>query len=290
MTEFDLSGIKLDPAASRGYGVGGRWRTITAMFKRHGRHPDLFENAKPGFLGVNFCLRGRGTYREGKGPEQKITPGTLFHRLPNAVHSTRFDPDSDYTEFFIVMDAATAIHFSTLGLLSEQTLLDVGVQQSIIEEFSDLQKALRATTSEVPHALAVTKTLSFIQNLYERARQKRLQSYWERIVSDACSILETNIEDRISMEDVASRLNVSYTSFRKHFRRIAGMSPGDYRVKFRLDRARDMLLHSAVKQVAANLGYCDPFTFSAQFKTVTGVSPRDFQRSQAGVLSHGAKR
>ncbi|HYF52000.1 MAG TPA: AraC family transcriptional regulator [Planctomycetota bacterium] len=285
MADFDLSAVDLDHGRTRGFGVGGRWRHITAMFKRHGTNPDVNENLKPTFLGVNFCIQGRGTYRDKDGTTFEIAPGTLFHRFPNRLHSTWFDPQSNFIEFFIVLDAATAIHFATLGLISEQPVLDVGVQQTIIEEFVELQKALAATTSEVPHALAVTKTLSFIQNLYERARQKRLQSYWERVVSDACSILETNIEDRISMEDVAKRLNVSYTSFRKHFRRITGLSPGDYRVKFRLDRAKDMLMHASVKQVAANLGYCDPFTFSAQFKTVTGQSPRDFQRANASGLA-----
>jgi AraC-like DNA-binding protein len=44
-----------------------------------------------------------------------------------------------------------------------------------------------------------------------------------------------------------------------------------------LEQARYLLLDKSVKEVAAELGYSDPFTFSAQFKGHFGLSPQRFQ-------------
>jgi AraC family transcriptional regulator of arabinose operon len=279
--EFNLRKTDLTLSGHRGFTStpGGRWRFLTAQIRHHGKKPDIHIDLKSTFFAVNFCLRGKGIYKDSDGKEYAIRPGILFHRLPNRLHTTIFDPDSDFVEFFVVLDGDTVGYLNRLGLVADVPVLDVGVQQSIVDEFEDLVKTLRATSSEVPAPLMLVRVMTFIQGLYERARQKRLQSYWERIVSDACSMLERNVEERVSMEEVASKLGVSYTSFRKHFRRITACSPGDYRVKYRIDRAKDLLTTGSVKQVAASLGYCDPFTFSAQFKTVTGVSPREFQKT-----------
>jgi AraC-like DNA-binding protein len=286
MDEFDLREAISQPGAGRGFSVqpAGRWRIITAQLKAHGRNPDIHIDLKPGFFAVNFCLRGKGKYVDGPtGVEYELKPGTLFHRFPNRQHTTIFDPESDFVEFYVVVDADTAGGMSRMGLIPDTPILDVGVQQSILDEFHDLTNSLRASKSEVPTPLAVSRTIAFIQGLYERARQKRLQSYWERIVSDACAMLERNVEDRVSMEEIADKLGVSYTSFRKHFKRIMDCSPGEFRVRYRLDRAKDLLTASSVKHVAASLGYCDPFTFSAQFKSATGMSPREFQRTFRGT-------
>ncbi|MBI3831152.1 MAG: helix-turn-helix transcriptional regulator [Planctomycetes bacterium] len=287
---FDLRKIDLENKLGpiRGFGSGGYWRHILAMFKAHGKEPNQHPNMRSDFLGINFVLRGRGRYSDEKNPSIALQPGTLFHRFPGRLHSTWFDSASDYAEFFIATDPRTAAELVRIGLVSAEPVLAVGVYPGILDEFLALQKTLASTTSEIPTPLAFVRTLEFIHGLYERARQNRLQSYWERIVSDACSLLERNIEARFSMEKVAAQLGVSYTSFRKNFHRIAHCAPGAYRVRFRLARARELLLTGSVKQVAASLGYGDPFTFSAQFKAQVGLSPRAFQRAQRKALSGGA--
>jgi len=45
------------------------------------------------------------------------------------------------------------------------------------------------------------------------------------------------------------------------------------------------LVNDSVKNVAANLGYCDAFAFSAQFKAYIGISPSIFQQ-RAGAKNH----
>lgn len=43
-----------------------------------------------------------------------------------------------------------------------------------------------------------------------------------------------------------------------------------------------ILQRHSVKETAARLEYADPFVFSRQFRKVTGVSPRHYQRDTRG--------
>jgi AraC-like DNA-binding protein len=81
------------------------------------------------------------------------------------------------------------------------------------------------------------------------------------------------------MEEIARRLEVSHPTLRRVFRRSMGLSPSEYRIRRRIERACALLMLHSVKEVAARLGYNDAFTFSAQFKSVMKTSPRNFRQN-----------
>jgi AraC family transcriptional regulator, arabinose operon regulatory protein len=280
--QFKLSKELLTTSATRILWIDRTWRTIILACKAHGTKPDVHQKLTSPWLGVNLVLRGRGTYTTASGEVHQLTPGVLFQRLPGKTHSTWFDPKSDYTELFMVIDAATTRNLADLGMISSDPVLSVGVDQTIVEEFLQLTALAKTIENELPTSLFLVHALKFLTNLYERARRQRVLGYWERIVGEARMLLERNVSGRIPMESIAEQLGVSYTSFRKHFRRITGVSPGDYRVRNRIEQSKALLLSSSVKQVAASLGYTDPFTFSAQFKVCVGQAPREFQRRHRG--------
>ena len=59
-----------------------------------------------------------------------------------------------------------------------------------------------------------------------------------------------------------------------------GVSPGDYRIRRRIDRAQRLLMdpERQIKDIAAELGYPGPAAFSAQFNRFAGYSPNLFRR------------
>ena len=254
------------------------WRYVIAGAKYHGTKPDKHVNALQTTLGINVVLRGRGKYIDASGHEFELYPGILFHRFPNKVHTTWFDPASDYTEFYICIDAATTAQFSQLGLIPTVPLLDLGVSEVITDEYLRLLDRMKLTESELPTQVMLMDVLNFVTGLYERARRNRALGYWDKIIADARLLLERDLGSRVSMEAVADKLGVSYTAFRKKFRETVGISPGDYRIHCRLESAQTLLMNRSIKQVATTLGYCDQFTFSNQFKSYVGVSPRAYQQ------------
>jgi len=101
------------------------------------------------------------------------------------------------------------------------------------------------------------------------------------VIESACVALSRDLDKRLDTATLAASYGLSYERFRKIFRERTGISPGEYRIRRRIDRARVLIAQDRLsnKEVAYQLGYADPFTFSKQFKQVVGVSPELFRRT-----------
>ncbi len=131
--------------------------------------------------------------------------------------------------------------------------------------------------TELPTRAALALVFDFLNRLYDLARHAEAGDAWGQVLRQARVLLERDLDQRLDMTGLAERLGVAYPTFRRRFREAMGVSPGAYRVRRRLEQARVLLLEHSVKQVADELGYSDPFTFSAQFKAHFGLSPQRFQ-------------
>ncbi|HEX8834230.1 MAG TPA: AraC family transcriptional regulator [Abditibacteriaceae bacterium] len=255
------------------------WRFITAGLRFY----DASYGADPiksseHHYGTNLVLRGRGTYTDEEGHEHALLPGCFFQRLPSRPHSTRFDVKSSYAECFVSLDLQTGSRLMQLRLIEPILVADAGLNQLALDEFLGLLNVLKTSESEIASPTVLIHILNFLNGLYERARHTQ-DDRSSALVRAACVLLEQNLEQRISMGEIARRLEVSPPTLRRVFRRIMGLSPGEYRIRRRIERARALLMSYSVKEVAARLGYNDAFTFSAQFKTVMKTSPRDFRKN-----------
>ena len=99
----------------------------------------------------------------------------------------------------------------------------------------------------------------------------------DSLVADACMAIRNEPASRRPLLEIADELGVGYAALRKRFKRVMGMSLAQFRVHIRIQEAERLLVHHSVKQVAEDLNYADPFMLSAQFKKVTGISPRQYK-------------
>ena len=66
----------------------------------------------------------------------------------------------------------------------------------------------------------------------------------------------------------------------KLFKNATDMTPQEYRLSFRMNKAKELLKDSSisVQNVAYSVGYNDPFSFSKFFKRETGLSPSEYRK------------
>jgi AraC family transcriptional regulator of arabinose operon len=83
----------------------------------------------------------------------------------------------------------------------------------------------------------------------------------------------------VSVPALASLAGFSPSHFSARFRTVTGHSVTEYVQRLRMARARQLLITSdrTVADIAAAMGYPNPFYFSRHFRTVNGLSPRDFR-------------
>jgi AraC-like DNA-binding protein len=80
---------------------------------------------------------------------------------------------------------------------------------------------------------------------------------------------------------IAERCSMPASTFRRRFKKAAGLSPRDFILMNRLQRARSLLSSTAksISEIADDLGYRDVFFFSRQFRRHTGIAPVAYRRS-----------
>jgi transcriptional regulator GlxA family with amidase domain len=81
---------------------------------------------------------------------------------------------------------------------------------------------------------------------------------------------------------LAAMVNISPSHYFALFKRHTGRAPMDYFTRLRMEEARRLLdtTPSSVKEVAAALGYDDPFYFSRVFKSVNQLAPSNYRSKQ----------
>ena len=83
------------------------------------------------------------------------------------------------------------------------------------------------------------------------------------------------------MDDLATKAHMSLSTFRQHFRAVAGMSPLQYLKHLRLQEARQLMLNEDLdaSSAAVRVGYESASQFSREYSRLFGEPPqRDIKR------------
>ena len=87
------------------------------------------------------------------------------------------------------------------------------------------------------------------------------------------------LDERFSLEDLASLAYFSPYHFHRIFRHVTGVPPGRFFSALRIEAAKRLLLTSdlSVTEVCFEVGYQSLGSFASQFSRLVGVSPRAFR-------------
>ena len=89
-------------------------------------------------------------------------------------------------------------------------------------------------------------------------------------------------EDDHSLERMAATAGVTPSHFCRIFRKATGMSPHQYVLKARLDRAQSLLTQSgnSIASISESLGFTSQSHFSRAFRNYAGVAPSEYRQSR----------
>lgn len=107
-------------------------------------------------------------------------------------------------------------------------------------------------------------------------------------VGKAVTWLRTHFAEPMDVEELASTVGMSLTTFHQHFKSVTGMSPLQFQKTLRLQEARRLLLSSETDAgiAARKVGYASPSQFSREYGRHFGTSPlKDVARLRMTVGS-----
>ena len=99
-------------------------------------------------------------------------------------------------------------------------------------------------------------------------------------IAPAVEYINKHFKEEINYTSLASLCAFSASHFRKIFVQEMQMPPTVYREKVRCEVAKGMLISDifTITEIADELGYCDIFHFSKEFKKQTGFSPSVYKK------------
>ena len=117
--------------------------------------------------------------------------------------------------------------------------------------------------------------------VFSQQQNQNSSSPEKAIIRETIDYMKNNLDKTIRIEDFADLNKYSVSHFSKLFRLTTGMSPVEYFIHLKMQKACQLLYteDSRVKQIAALLGYDDPYYFSRLFKKYMNTSPETYRKS-----------
>lgn len=105
------------------------------------------------------------------------------------------------------------------------------------------------------------------------------ESHVAQKVEQSISYMLQHLNHPLQVATLAAAVNVSPSHYSALFKRWMGCPPIDYFIHLRMQQACRLFDSTSlnVKEVAAALGYDDPFYFSRTFKAVNRVAPSEYR-------------
>ncbi len=99
-------------------------------------------------------------------------------------------------------------------------------------------------------------------------------------IADTIAFLETHYDKEIYLDKLATMAHMSKRNFLRIFREAMGQSPMAYLVSLRVAHAAELLREGTINVTEAGLraGFDDSNYFTRQFRSVMGMSPRQYAR------------
>lgn len=100
-------------------------------------------------------------------------------------------------------------------------------------------------------------------------------------LNDALLLMEANIEDPLTTDEIAGLVGVSRRQLERLFRQYLGAMPSKYYLNLRLLKARTQLQRTSksVVQVSLACGFSSAAHFSNAYRERFGVTPREDRRA-----------
>ena len=105
-------------------------------------------------------------------------------------------------------------------------------------------------------------------------------------VIDAVRVMENHLEDPLSCRQLAETVDLSTRQLERLFRRHFDQTPGQYYLRIRLDKGRDLLRRtsSPILDIAVASGFTSTSHFTKCYHKCFGHTPTEERSSQAGLF------
>lgn len=227
-----------------------------------------------------YITKGRGLFHTKEHGEQQVCRGRMMFLLPGQWHTYYPYRQTGWDEYYIGFQGPIADNMMRANFFKEENhILEVGLDEELVSLFS---RAIEVAESDkissqqylsgiVLHILGMVLSLSK-NKIFELGDV-------DQKIEQAKIIMNENIYKEVDPEELAMKLNISYSWFRKVFKDYTGYAPAKYFQELKLRKAKQLLVSTShsVKEISYLLNYRTTEHFFTLFKKNTGFTPLEYR-------------
>jgi AraC-like DNA-binding protein len=222
---------------------------------------------------IHCIISGHGTFTC-LGNKYHLSAGDGFVVVPDQIVSYSADKDDPWEYCWVCFNGSDAKRLmEQTGLLNRKPVFHSNDKklETLLEGMCNLTGTDPGRETRMKSAL-----LAFLAELMDRfgtPAQPRGNGY--EYVQKAIKFIEYNYSMNISIEDVAASVGISRSHLYRLFLQNVSMSPNEYLIRFRLNKAAALLETGrlTVGEAAYSTGFSDQLYFSRVFKKYMGMPP-----------------
>lgn len=227
-----------------------------------------------------YCLKGSGEAVIDKN-EYTIEAGDFFVVPMNTRHTYRADENNPWTIYWIHFKGSVAN--SLIDLFNKQVNGYKGFikyNEQSIHLFNEIYSQLERGYG-IDNLIYCNMSLGYFLTtmIYNDRYDPGSKLHHTDVLDKAIDFLGKNIGELLTLENMASAVNLSPSHFSFLFKKKTGFSPIEYFNHLKVQRACQYLLFTdlRVREIAMELGIGDPYYFTRMFTKVMGLSPNNYR-------------
>ena len=218
----------------------------------------------------------------------------------NQIHKTSAAPgNKEHKRFLLQIDMQKLFpYLKAAGFSDAYALTDRywGVAEFSDEDWSRVQQLLQAIRHEMQspdQQVNIYAALHTVELLLLFARNRHSEpAEWKQKKHMVCDTLyikvheialyiQNNSEKSLSLEQLAKEFYISRSYLTRIFRQTTGFTVVQYQTFWRIKKARALLSNTqmGVTEISEQLGFGNVTYFERVFKTIVGISPREYRKS-----------
>lgn len=239
---------------------------------------EIRRHSYPYFV-IEYITKGKCRLKIGD-REFELTKNTLAGFSPQTAHHYKCDPADPMEHYFVAFIGTEAAELLEKSTIAQKVAINLGKSPEssyLIETI--FKKATEPTPYSHQLCCAYLKALLLEQAVGFTAAGKSSSLSMATYHNCKKYIDENFSQFNISPGRVADKCSVSVRYMSRLFKQIAAITPQDYIMRLKLNRAASLLLttNMTVNQTAKEVGFADPYHFSRNFKKFHKISPLKFR-------------
>lgn len=229
-------------------------------------------------------------FRDGKNQQAKVNNVLVFNGAE--AHVEEYQNDSGHLMSVVIEQSYLQSLCEPVGIDCKELIFD----RCDLEKSTDLAQSLKLLISLNEENVQASRlsldcfvsgialtALSRYQHTFSGRLQQSLGSgHYPVAVERMKSVIRDHLLDpAFDLDFLAKESGMSKFQLIRQFRQMTGTSPAKYRMKIKIDLAKQCLLQSrqSILTIATELEFQDLSTFNKAFKKETGLSPTQFRKS-----------